>query len=63
MKFGKMLLESSSGKSQFVPDVEKYTAILIGKRPVRQRLDVVNILNDDPFDGLQRLIEFVAETV
>jgi hypothetical protein len=59
MKFGKTLLAILSRKNPLVPDVEKYTAILIGKRPVRQGLDVINILNGDTFDAIQRLIEIV----
>src|ERR1700732_3098958 len=60
MKFRKILLEILSRKSPLVPDIEKYTAILIGKRPVRQGLDVVNVSNGDTFNALQRLIEIVA---
>jgi hypothetical protein len=63
MKFGKILLKIPSGESPLVPDVEKYTPISIGKRPVRQGPNLANVVNDDTFDPFQRPIEIIMGKV
>jgi hypothetical protein len=46
-------------RSPPISDIEKYSAVLICECPVRQNVNIADVVNGDTFNALQGLIEIV----